>query len=857
MKNLKSSFPYLLTGSLVGFITLSLLALPASRRALTAALSERKALDSSPQAPRSFRASRRATVPSPLQFLTQPTTIGVWRPSNSTFYLRNSSTAGAADFIIPFGQTNDLPLTGDWDGNGDDTIGVFRPSNNTFYLRNSNTPGAADIIVQFGQSGDLPVVGDWDGNGTVTIGVYRQGQTFLLRNSNTPGAADITLQFGTLNGSPIYGGAPLAGDWDGNGTVTLGIHKPATDTFYFRNALSQGPVDVVVTYGQSGTDAPVTGDWDGNLTRTIGYYHLSDQSFHLRNANSGGPDALSFTFGQPGDVPVAGRWTRSNQPPTTDAGPDQMIMLPTNIASLNGTVTDDGLPVGGALTIEWSKVSGPGTVTFGNPNQAMTTATFSAAGSYVLRLTANDSQLSGSDDVTITVSAGLTVNAGSDQVVTLPDTALLSGTISGGAGAITTEWSKVSGPDAVIFSNASALSTTATFRVGGVYVLRLTAQDSQVTVSDDVTVTVNEDPTPPPPDPMTVAPPVDMTVATTIGSATEFLYTGPNPIQTGVAPGTINPVRAAVLKGRVLDRSNNPLSLVKITILNHPEYGQTLSRADGRFDMAVNGGGVLTAQYEKPGFQTVQRTDNVPWQDYCGIPDVVMSGYDSQVTFIDLLASTPVQVAQSSVSTDTSGTRRTTLLFKQGTTATMKLPGGAMQGLDKLHVRATEFTVGANGPNAMPGDLPANSAYTYAVEYSLDEAVAANATETTFSQPVVQYNENFLNFPVGIDIPSGAYDRATGQWIASASGRVVKILSITSGTANLDVTGSGSPATQAQYDALGINTAERQTLATLYTVNQSLWRVPVIHFSPWDSNWPYGPPPDAEPPDNPPPQCDT
>ena len=73
-------------------------------------------------------------------------------------------------------------------------------------------------------------------------------------------------------------------------------------------------------------------------------------------------------------------------------------------------------------------------------------------------------------------------------------------------------------------------------------------------------------------------------------------------------------------------------------------------------------------------------------------------------------------------------------MFKQGTTALMKLPGGAMQGLDKLHVRATEFTVGANGPNAMPGDLPGNSAYTYAAAYTLDEAVAAKALETTFSR---------------------------------------------------------------------------------------------------------------------------
>lgn len=545
-----------------------------------------------------------------------------------------------------------------------------------------------------------------------------------------------------------------------------------------------------------------------------------------------------------------------NQSPAVAAGANQMVTL-SAAARLTGLATDDGLPTG-TLNVIWSKVSGPGTVNFSAPNLVATEASFSAEGVYVLRLTGGDSLLTSTADVTITVSSGmLAVNAGADQVVTLPNNGLLVGSVTGGAGMVAVAWSKVSGPGPVIFSNASAAVTSATFQTNGIYVLRLTATDSLTTLTDDVQVTVNPDPTTPPPDPMMVAPGVDMTVATTVGAATAFLYTGANPIQTGVAPGTIKPERAAVLKGRVLDKSDNPLPLVRVTVLSHPEFGQTLSRADGRFDLAVNGGGVLTVNYEKTGFLPVQRTETVPWQDYCGVPDVVMMGYDANVTRIDLLSNAPVQVARSTISSDASGARRTTLLFKQGTSALMKLPGGAMAGLDKVHVRATEFTVGTSGPNAMPGELPANSAYTYAVEYSLDEAVAAGAIETTFSQPVVQYNENFLNFPVGIDIPSGAYDRVTGQWVASASGRVVKILSITSGTANLDVNGNGAPATDPEYAALDINLAERQQLATLYSVSQNLWRVPIIHFSAWDSNWPFGPPPDAEPPGGDPPQCDT
>jgi hypothetical protein len=86
------------------------------------------------------------------------------------------------------------------------------------------------------------------------------------------------------------------------------------------------------------------------------------------------------------------------------AGPDQTINLPSN-ASLDGTVTDDGLPnPPGTVTTTWSKVSGPGTVTFGDPNAVDTTASFSVEGDYILRLTANDSALSSSDDISITVN---------------------------------------------------------------------------------------------------------------------------------------------------------------------------------------------------------------------------------------------------------------------------------------------------------------------------------------------------------------------------------------------------------------------------------------------------------------------
>jgi hypothetical protein len=54
----------------------------------------------------------------------------------------------------------------------------------------------------------------------------------------------------------------------------------------------------------------------------------------------------------------------------------------------------------------------------------------------------------------------------------------------------------VSGPGGVVFGNASSAQTTATFSTYGTYVLRLSADDTELTSSDDVQITVNEDSSP-------------------------------------------------------------------------------------------------------------------------------------------------------------------------------------------------------------------------------------------------------------------------------------------------------------------------------------------------------------------------
>ncbi len=92
-----------------------------------------------------------------------------------------------------------------------------------------------------------------------------------------------------------------------------------------------------------------------------------------------------------------------NQAPQVQAGADVLITIDDQ-ASLTGSISDDGKPnPPAALTVRWELVEGPGQVVFGAASAAATTVTFSAVGSYRLRLTADDGERASSDEVTVHV----------------------------------------------------------------------------------------------------------------------------------------------------------------------------------------------------------------------------------------------------------------------------------------------------------------------------------------------------------------------------------------------------------------------------------------------------------------------
>ena len=189
------------------------------------------------------------------------------------------------------------------------------------------------------------------------------------------------------------------------------------------------------------------------------------------------------------------RQSGENLQPLVHAGLDQEIYTGEPL-SLNGQVIDDGL-VNDQPAVEWSVVSDGNAGVFSPATSAATTVTFTNAGVYTVRLTADDGELQGSDELIITVTddpnLAPVVHAGMDRTVVMTNDASLADAhiFDDGLpyGVLDAQWTTVSGPSAALIKTIDDVKY-AVFGTPGTYVLRLTVSDGRLSSSDDRTFTV-------------------------------------------------------------------------------------------------------------------------------------------------------------------------------------------------------------------------------------------------------------------------------------------------------------------------------------------------------------------------------
>jgi len=186
--------------------------------------------------------------------------VGVFRNSTGTFYLasNNSQNGGSSVTKDVFGYQG-IPIAGHWKNGGVDTVGVF--NNGWWYLASDNTPDATLLSDEldgyhhhgfsFGQAGDIPVVGDWLGNGVDTVGIFRNGVFYLGSENRRDGGVINAFTFGQAGDIPVV--------WTHDGISTVGVYR--NGVFYLASEnVNNGGVVNVFTFGQTG-DLPITGSW--------------------------------------------------------------------------------------------------------------------------------------------------------------------------------------------------------------------------------------------------------------------------------------------------------------------------------------------------------------------------------------------------------------------------------------------------------------------------------------------------------------------------------------------------------------------------------------------------------------------
>jgi len=245
------------------------------------------------------------SLPYKIEWTFGDTDISVFRPSTMMWYIKDQ-------YQVKYGISGDIPVPGDYDGDGDWDVAVFRPSTGRWYIKDQ-------YQVNYGMSGDIPVPGDYDGDGDWDVAVFRPSiGTWLIKDQYQvkygisgdipePGDYDgdgdwdvavfrpstgrwlIKDQYQGHHG--MNGDIPVPSDYDGNGDWEVAVFRPSTVRWYIKDQYQ-------VNYGMSG-DIPVPGDYDGDGDLEVAVFRPSTGKWYVK-------DQYQVEFGMSGDIPVPG-----------------------------------------------------------------------------------------------------------------------------------------------------------------------------------------------------------------------------------------------------------------------------------------------------------------------------------------------------------------------------------------------------------------------------------------------------------------------------------------------------------------------------------------------------------------------
>jgi hypothetical protein len=253
-------------------------------------------------------------------------------------------------------------------------VGYYDRGDSSFHLSYSIPTGTqSDRAFVFGppnQGGIVPVSGDWDGDGSSTVGWYRYSDAswHLTNELNGEGASNITFTYGPAGDTSIQ---PVVGDWDGDGKDTVGWYRPSDASWHLASSNSTSLTSTTFVWGIAGdaTLQAVAGDWNGDGKATAGWYRPSDASWHLAASNSASPATTAFVWGPAGNTTVkaiVGDWDGNKTASVGWYRPSDASFHVTNTNAASGTsITANFGPAGDSSIVplagDWDGLIAPST----------------------------------------------------------------------------------------------------------------------------------------------------------------------------------------------------------------------------------------------------------------------------------------------------------------------------------------------------------------------------------------------------------------------------------------------------------------------------------------------------------------